>query len=234
MKIIDELSTPFHTNWSIEEVVAQYDGRINGIHDVCWSKPEISRFDFDCLMVSIKKHGVVMPVLVDKNGLLIDGRSRLVALSRLERELPDNLIAEVHADPHVIAEANVMRRHLTLDQKVMAVVEMFVQRFDRKKIDEVQKPSPYHSDADVVSEEELFRAVLGDEFYYPGREVDPLYTKLMYAALSLHLREAKLTPDVRNGYLELSQAGPNTGFESEELRTLDQFGLLDDHSDTGG
>ncbi|WP_144059475.1 hypothetical protein [Rhodopirellula sallentina] len=64
-------------------------------------------------------HGLLHPVVVDANGLLLDGRNRLSACYLLGIELTEDNIQVTAASADAIANSNYARRHLTRDQRVM-------------------------------------------------------------------------------------------------------------------
>jgi len=96
---------------------------LSGIHETCLRVPAIGHRDFDRLVDSIMENGLLTPLIVDANMRLLDGRCRLQACYVAGFE-PEQLSFEVStADPEVIAEANIARRHLTPDQKAIMSVE---------------------------------------------------------------------------------------------------------------
>jgi len=99
--------------------MATVAGRIKGVHKACSRVPGIGHRDFDELVDSIKAHGLMHPIEINRRKLLVDGRSRLQACAAAGIQLTDDNIVVTDADPVAIAGSNNARRHLTRDQKVM-------------------------------------------------------------------------------------------------------------------
>jgi len=89
------------------------------MHKACSTVPGIGRRDFDELVESIKAHGLLRPIEINRRKLLVDGRSRLQACAAAGIQLTDDDIVVTDADPVAIARSNNARRHLSRDQKVM-------------------------------------------------------------------------------------------------------------------
>jgi len=109
---------------SVEDAIADLSNRITGVHEACSSVPEIGSFDFDQLVESITKYGLLRPIEIDNDGLLLDGRSRLQACMIADVILRDCDIVVTNADPEAIAAANNARRHLTPDQRAMEAARL--------------------------------------------------------------------------------------------------------------
>ncbi len=97
----------------LEDAIDSYRHRIKGVHPSCESVAEISCQDFDRLVESIKTKGLLYPIQIDRQGLLVDGRCRLRACKLLGFEIPNSQIQISDTSPYSIAESNVARRHLT-------------------------------------------------------------------------------------------------------------------------
>lgn len=96
---------------SIEEVIKHYP-EITGIHPACLAVPEISDEDRHSLEKSIAEDGLRHEIVLTKDGLLIDGRNRLIACfnGRVEPRFKT-----VSTDPwHVAYAENIARRHLEI------------------------------------------------------------------------------------------------------------------------
>ena len=117
------------------------NSRVNyNIHPLSEMFPEISGQDFEKLVASIRKHGLLEPIVVKNGTTIIDGRNRFRACQeagvtphfeeyRLETAVRDYIWAK-----------NVDRRHLTDDQKAAVVLKWEEQeRDDAKKRIEVAR-----------------------------------------------------------------------------------------------
>tara|TARA_R110002072_G_scaffold13163_1_gene55585 strand:- start:3476 stop:4168 length:693 start_codon:yes stop_codon:yes gene_type:complete len=224
MKVVkNELEHGLFCQWSIDEVIGGYRGKINGIHDACRRMPMISRFDLDRLVMSIHDHGVLRPILVNKDRLLIDGRSRLLAVSELDKSIPDELIEVVDVDPHALAEANTTRRHLTPDQRVMSAIAVLVNRRERAR----QRPSGSDAGRGCVHQKvvakNFFAEVLDSGVVQHSVERgDGQQCADLSTALSLHKFRPELASDVRQGRLNLREAISRAEFREDELQPTDK------------
>lgn len=114
-----------HVAPSIDDAITLVGaGQINGVHKACRDVPKIAHRDFDQLVDSIAKHGLLRVIEVDHDRRLVDGRSRIQALAVLGIELTPKDIVVTDVDPHVIAASNNARRHLTIDQKAAEAVRL--------------------------------------------------------------------------------------------------------------
>ena len=80
--------------------------------------PRFKRDDYEQLKADIAKNGVLVPVVVTEDGVVLDGRHRLQACKELGRECPQITVqseADVYA---VILGLNIYRRHLSPEQVV--------------------------------------------------------------------------------------------------------------------
>ena len=100
----------------IEEVVKKYQ-EFSGVHPACLAVPEIDSEDFTALLVDIRANGLLEPIAVTPDRLLLDGRSRLLACHEAEVKIR---VVTVKGDPwQYAASKNLCRRHLTTGQKAM-------------------------------------------------------------------------------------------------------------------
>jgi len=91
--------------------VLKYYPEVTGIHDACLAVPEIAEDDFESLSKSISSDGLRHEIILTKEGLLIDGRNRLIAcfVGKVEPRFK-----RVATDPWQVALAeNIARRHLS-------------------------------------------------------------------------------------------------------------------------
>lgn len=108
------------------------------VHPAASFFPLIEGEDFEDLVFSIKTLGVLQPIVVLK-GMLIDGRNRLRAVTRLRKEgctldLPvKELGPEVESVSEYIFDCNVHRRNLTPDQTVGITAQVWPMIAEEKK-----------------------------------------------------------------------------------------------------
>jgi len=115
------------------EIIGDYK-----VHPAASLFPSIEGEDFEDLVFSIKTLGVLQPIIVS-NGVLIDGRNRLRAVTRLRKEgctitLPTKELAKtIESVSEFIFDCNVHRRNLTPDQTVAITVDVWPMIADEKK-----------------------------------------------------------------------------------------------------
>lgn len=90
------------------------------VHPAADVFPMLPEDELDELAADIKANGLVHPIVLDADGVLIDGRNRLEACRRAGVE-PAYTTLNGHEPVAYIVSANVARRHLTQGQKAMAV-----------------------------------------------------------------------------------------------------------------
>ena len=109
------------------------------VHPAASLFPLIEGEDFEDLVFSIKTLGVLQPIVVSK-GMLVDGRNRLRAVTRLRKEgctldLPvKELGPEVESVSEYIFDCNVHRRNLTPDQTLGITAQVWPMIAEEKKI----------------------------------------------------------------------------------------------------
>lgn len=90
------------------------------VHPYAEAFPMMSDDELDALADDIRANGQRQPIVVNADGVLIDGRNRLEACRRAEVE-PTSGYLPVDVDPvDYIVGANVERRHLSTGQRAMA------------------------------------------------------------------------------------------------------------------
>lgn len=90
---------------------------ISGIHPACLAVPEISAEDWVKLQSDIARDGLRHEIILTQEGLLIDGRNRLIACHDGKVE---PRFRKVSTDPWRVAYAeNIARRHLDTKQKAV-------------------------------------------------------------------------------------------------------------------
>lgn len=83
------------------------------------SMPPLSPEEYRALEASIREHGVQVPILVDENGVIIDGHHRSKVADELGIDCPTEVRAGL-ADPEKVAlsiSLNIDRRHLSQVQR---------------------------------------------------------------------------------------------------------------------
>jgi hypothetical protein len=90
------------------------------VHPVAELFPMMSEEELDDLAADIKENGLLHPIVLDTEGVLIDGRNRLEACHRAEIE-PTFETVDGQDPVAFILSNNVHRRHLSKGQRAMAV-----------------------------------------------------------------------------------------------------------------
>jgi ParB/Sulfiredoxin domain len=89
-----------------------------GVHPAADVFPMLTDDDLDVLAADIKASGLRQPIVLDVDGLVLDGRNRLAACDRAGVD-PTFVTFDGDAAMFVIS-ANVHRRHMTTGQRAMA------------------------------------------------------------------------------------------------------------------
>jgi len=113
---------PRYRKPSIQSAIEHFG--LKGVHPECESVPEIGSREFDILVESIERNGLEIPVWVNHDGILLDGRSRLRACFLLDIDLSDDKIEATELSANLIADANLETRHLTRDQRTMRAIKL--------------------------------------------------------------------------------------------------------------
>jgi ParB-like nuclease family protein len=91
------------------------------VHPVAALFPMMTEDELNDLAADIKANGLVHPIVLDKDGQLIDGRNRLEACGRAVVEPTFTTLPEGQDPVAFILSCNVNRRHLNKGQQAMAV-----------------------------------------------------------------------------------------------------------------
>lgn len=102
----------------IYEVIKEYP-EFKGIHPACVAVPMIDEEGFKELVGSIKLLGLIDPLVRTKDGLLLDGRTRLLACHETGQEIRVEDSDGVMEPWEYVAAKNMDRRHLTVGQKAI-------------------------------------------------------------------------------------------------------------------
>lgn len=106
----------------------QHAGSLVGeVHPTCKSLPKISARDFDNLVDSIKEHGLLVPICINQDRQLLDGRSRLMACRVAGVAIAADDVKVTEHTAEAIAQSNVARRHLTVDQRLLRAADRLTQ-----------------------------------------------------------------------------------------------------------
>jgi ParB/RepB/Spo0J family partition protein len=99
------------------------------IHPVADLFPMMSEEELDELAEDIKANGLQFPIIVDEDGVLIDGRNRYEACRRAGVE-PTFETLDGQDPVAFIISANINRRHLTKGQQAMVIAKVYSSRRD--------------------------------------------------------------------------------------------------------
>jgi len=104
---------------NLDEIIKDHYPEFRGVHPSCIAVPMCSQEDYDRLTESIRTYGLAEPLIRTKDGLLLDGRTRLLACYEVGKDIiihDDNGVV----DPWVISKnKNIDRRHLSPGQKAI-------------------------------------------------------------------------------------------------------------------
>jgi ParB family chromosome partitioning protein len=81
--------------------------------------PSLSLDEYEALRESIRKYGVIQPVIVDESGAIIDGYHRAKACKELDVDYPTRVIEGLTEEEkeNLSVSSNIKRRHLSKEQK---------------------------------------------------------------------------------------------------------------------
>jgi hypothetical protein len=97
------------------------------IHPAAAAFPRMPKAEFDELKADIAAHGIRLPILVNGEGnTILDGRNRIMAAHdlRLKDEQIPLEVFQGGDETAEIVSRNIMRRHLTYDQRVSIVAKL--------------------------------------------------------------------------------------------------------------
>lgn len=103
-------------------ILRHYD-EIKGIHQAADLFPMVEGDEFRELCADIKERGLAQPITVDRDGLLLDGRNRLMACYETNQEV---IVEEyLGSDPVQFSlSANLHRRHLNQGQRAVVALKV--------------------------------------------------------------------------------------------------------------
>ena len=103
--------------------IIQHFPEINGVHPAADLFPMMDQVEFAELCKSVASSGMEQPVTLDKAGLLLDGRNRLLAAYETQQEVLFDYYEG--NDPWGFSlRLNMLRRHLTAGQKAAIALEL--------------------------------------------------------------------------------------------------------------
>jgi hypothetical protein len=86
---------------------------LRGVHPVAAMFPLITGAEFDEFCASVKERGVELPISVNPEGLLLEGRNRLLTADKVGVECPKTIV-DVEDEAGFIIAMNLHRRHLSI------------------------------------------------------------------------------------------------------------------------
>ena len=103
--------------------ILEHFPEIKGVHPAADLFPMMDQGEFAELCKSVADSGMEQPITLDKDGLLLDGRNRLLACYETQQEVL--LDYYEGSDPWGFSlRLNLLRRHLTVGQKAMIALEL--------------------------------------------------------------------------------------------------------------
>lgn len=156
----------------ISEILHHYP-EVTGVHPACLAVPEIAPEDKVKLQSSIANDGLRHEIILTQDGLLIDGRNRLIACYEGKVE---PRFRRVSTNPWQVAYAeNIARRHLDTKQKAIfglawkkAEQEEAKKRQIRKPADSVVETFPQQNDTGKA------RDKIGERVGVSGKSIDKI------------------------------------------------------------
>jgi ParB-like chromosome segregation protein Spo0J len=101
--------------------------------------PSLSLDEYEALRESIRKYGVIQPVIVDENNAVIDGYHRVKVCKELEIEYPTRVIEGLtelteEEKENLSVSLNIKRHHLTKEQKKELALALREQGWTQERI----------------------------------------------------------------------------------------------------
>jgi ParB-like nuclease domain len=108
------------------------------VHPIAELFPMMSDEELDDLAADVKENGLLHPIVLDTEGVLVDGRNRLEACRRAEIE-PSFETLDGQDPVAFILSNNVHRRHLSRGQQAMAIAFAHPEQQQGKKRTSIEK-----------------------------------------------------------------------------------------------
>lgn len=152
----------------LEEILKHYP-EIAGIHPACVAVPGISDEDRVILEARIASQGLLHEIVLSEDGLLIDGRNRLIACYRGSVE---PRFRRVSTDPWQVAyDENIARRHLGAKDK--AVFGLAWRDHEKSEAKKRQERKPANSVVETLPQQKgKSRDKVGDRVGVSGKSID--------------------------------------------------------------
>lgn len=90
------------------------------VHPVAAMFPMLDEDELNELAADIKANGLLYPIIIDRDGVLIDGRNRLAACEKAKVKPAFETLNGTDPVAYILS-TNIARRHLTKGQRAMAV-----------------------------------------------------------------------------------------------------------------
>lgn len=186
-------------------ILRHYD-EINGIHPAADLFPMVEGDEFRELCADIKERGLAQPITVDRDGLLLDGRNRLMACYETNQEV---LVEEyLGNDPVQFSlSANLHRRHLSEGQR--AVVALKVRQMVQPAAKERQVAELKQNRESTVSADRRERSEAPAEHRKSTAEAAKAVgasTRSVEKAARVERSAPDLLPQVQSGTMALDRA----------------------------
>jgi protein gp37 len=167
---------------NIEEILHHYP-EVKGIHPACLAVPSIESDDRIKLEESIGRDGLRHEILLTDDGLLVDGRNRLLACFNGKIE---PRFRKITADPWQVAFAeNIARRHLDVKRKAafgLAWQEHEKQNAkERQRLSEGRPKKGVETFPQVIEDVGKSRDKIGERVGVSGKSVDKVAVIKEYA-----------------------------------------------------
>ena len=96
------------------------------VHPVLELIPSMRPEEYEPFKADIAEHGVIFPVEVDEHGVVLDGRERLRACRELGLDCPRVIRIGLSEEEKfaLVISLNLIRRHLSADQRACIAVEL--------------------------------------------------------------------------------------------------------------
>jgi len=147
--------------------------RVKDIHPVAALFPLLPDDELEELADDIRRNGLLHPIVLDADGVLIDGRNRLAACERARVEPTFTTLRGVDPVAYILA-ANVTRRHLSKGQRAMAMAKarLLSNQTQRQAAAEAGVSQSLFAQADAVVQHapDLVDAVLAGARLYDAYE----------------------------------------------------------------
>lgn len=109
------------------------------LHPLARKVPQLPEKDFMGMAEDIKQHGVRVPLVIYE-GMILDGRHRIAIASALQLPVVVNEFQGTEQDAiDLVVSMNVMRRHLTMAQRTLLVMEILLPEAKREAAERQQQ-----------------------------------------------------------------------------------------------